>query len=82
MISVIFATFTLIVTDYGVPLMIGEMYKTLPVLIYEEVIGQQNFSNGSVYGLILLIPAAIAFVIDLICKGDRRSLSILRPFEP
>ena len=82
MISVIFATFTLIVTDYGVPLMIGGMYKTLPVLIYEEVIGQQNFSDGSVYGLILLIPAVIAFIIDLVSKGDRRSLSILRPFEP
>lgn len=53
MISVIFAVFTMIITDYGVPLMIGGMYKTLPVLMYEEVIGRQNFAKGSFFGLIL-----------------------------
>lgn len=81
MISVIFAVFTMIITDYGVPLMIGGMYKTLPVLMYEEVIGRQNFAKGSFFGLILLIPAAAAFIIDLICKGDRRSGSVCRPFH-
>lgn len=82
MISVIFATFTMIVTDYGVPIMIGGKYKTLPVLVYEEVIGQQNFANGSAYGLLLLIPAIIAFAVDLISKDDHRSQAISRPFEP
>ncbi len=33
LISVIFAVFTMIFTDYGVPLMIGGRYVTLPVLI-------------------------------------------------
>ena len=77
MISVIFAVFTMIVTDYGVPLMIGGMYKTLPVLMYEEVIGRQDFVKGSFFGLILLIPAAAAFLIDLFCKNDRKSGSSL-----
>ena len=34
LVNVIFATFTMIVTDYGVPLMIGGAYKTLPVIMY------------------------------------------------
>jgi iron(III) transport system permease protein len=66
LISVIFAVFTLIFTDYGVPLMIGGRYITLPILMYQEVIGLLNFSRGSVIGSILLIPAVVAFVFDLL----------------
>jgi iron(III) transport system permease protein len=45
LISAIFATFTLIFTDYGVPLMIGGRFITLPVLMYQEVIGLLNFNR-------------------------------------
>jgi len=65
LINVIFSTFTLIITDYGVPLMIGGKYTTVPVVMYQEVIGQLNFGKGSVYGALLLIPAVIAFIFDL-----------------
>jgi iron(III) transport system permease protein len=68
LISVVFATFTLIFTDYGVPLMIGGRFTTLPVLMYQEVIGILNFSRGSVIGSFLLIPAVIAFAFDLANK--------------
>ncbi|MDR1143660.1 MAG: ABC transporter permease subunit [Spirochaetaceae bacterium] len=74
LISVIFATFTLIFTDYGVPLMIGGRYTTLPVLMYQEVIGLLNFSRGSVIGSFLLIPALAAFLFDLFNK-DRGNQS-------
>jgi iron(III) transport system permease protein len=66
LISVVFAVFTLIFTDYGVPLMIGGRFITLPVLMYQEVIGLLNFSRGSVIGSFLLIPAVIAFVFDML----------------
>jgi iron(III) transport system permease protein len=66
LISVVFAVFTLIFTDYGVPLMIGGRFTTLPVLMYQEVIGLLNFNRGSVIGFFLLIPAIIAFVFDLL----------------
>ena len=68
LISVIFATFTLVITDYGVPLMVGGKFTTLPVLMYQEVIGLLNFGKGSVIGAVLLIPAVIAFLIDLFNK--------------
>jgi iron(III) transport system permease protein len=76
LISVIFAVFTLIFTDYGVPLMIGGMYITLPVLMYQEVIGLLNFSRGSVIGSFLLLPAIIAFVFDLLNR-DRGNQSFV-----
>ena len=66
LISVIFAVFTLVFTDYGVPLTIGGRFITLPVLLYQEVIGLLNFNRGSVIGSFLLIPAVVAFVFDVL----------------
>lgn len=80
MINVIFATFTLIVTDYGVPIMIGGRYKTLPVLMYEEVIGRQDFGKGSVFGVILLLPAICAFFVDMFCRRSSNSSFVSKPF--
>lgn len=68
LISVIFAVFTMIFTDYGVPLVVGGKMMTLPVYMYREVIGLLDFSKGAIIGIILLIPAFIAFVLDL--KND------------
>ena len=81
MISVIFAVFTLIVTDYGVPIMIGGTYTTLPKLMYEDVICGQNFSKGSFFSIIFLIPAVAAFLIDFLCKNSKKGTSVPRPFK-
>jgi iron(III) transport system permease protein len=76
LISVIFAVFTLIFTDYGIPLMIGGRYITLPVLMYQEVVGLLNFNRGSVIGSFLLIPAVVAFVFDLLNR-DRANQNFI-----
>ncbi|MCL2804765.1 MAG: ABC transporter permease subunit [Treponema sp.] len=76
LISVVFAVFTLIFTDYGVPLMISGRFITLPVLMYQEVIGLLNFSRGSVIGSFLLIPAVVAFIFDLLNK-DRTNINFV-----
>ena len=81
MIAVAFSVFTLSFTDYGVPLMVGGKFKTLPVLMYQEVIGQLNFGKGCVYGIILLVPAVLAFLIDLASKNGSSSSFVIRPFE-
>lgn len=73
LITTVFAVFTLIVTDYGVPLMVGGKCSTIPLVMYQEVIGQLDFSKGAVYGTILLIPAVIAFVIDLLNSDKGKS---------
>lgn len=64
-ISAVLAVFTMVFTDYGVPLMTGGTDMTLPVYMYREVIGMMNFSGGAVVGVVLLMPAVAAFLMDL-----------------
>ncbi len=68
LIAATFSSFAMIITDYGVPIMIGGKTKTLSLLMYQEVIGQLDFGRGCVYGLFLIIPAIIAFICDLVNK--------------
>lgn len=77
LISAAFATFTLVVTDYGVPLMVGGKTITLPVLMYQEVIGLLNFDTGASIGFILLLPAVVAFLVDVL-NQDRGRLGFVR----
>lgn len=81
MISVIFAVFTMIVTDYGVTLSVGGKVKTLPVLLYEDAVGQLNYSTGSVIGLVLLVPALAAFLFDLISKDKGNSAYVTKTYD-
>ena len=80
LISAVFAVFTMIFTDYGVPLVVGGKYTTLPVYMYREVIGLMDYSKGAVLGIVLLIPAVIAFIIDLINKEEGSSGTIAKPY--
>ncbi|WP_333644594.1 ABC transporter permease subunit [Parolsenella catena] len=66
LVSTVFATFTLIITDYGLPIMVGGKYSTLSVLMYQEVIGCLNFDSGVAIGVALILPAILAFVADLL----------------
>ena len=79
LISVVFSVFTLIITDYGVPLMVGGKYSTIATVMYQEVIGQLDFGKGAAYGTILLIPAVIAFVVDLMNKDHGNSGYVTKP---
>lgn len=67
-ISATFAVFTMIFTDYGVPLAVGGKFLTLPVFLYKEVIGLLDFSRGTIIGLFLLVPAFISFLFDNFTK--------------
>jgi iron(III) transport system permease protein len=83
LISAFFVVFTLVITDFGVPKVIGGQYNVLATDIYKQVIGQQNFQVGSVVSIILLLPAVIAFAADRIIQ--RRQVALLSaravPFE-
>ncbi len=73
--STLFAVFTLIFTDYGVPIAVGGKFLTLPVFLYKEVIGLLDFSKGVMIGLFLLIPAFISFMFDNFTKDFSNSTS-------
>ncbi len=74
--SAFLMVFTMIFTDYGVPLMTGGTVMTLPVYMYREVIGMMNYSSGAVIGGILLFPAVVAFLFDL-RKGEEKVGSLI-----
>ncbi len=81
-VSAILAVFTMVFTDYGVPLMTGGTSMTLPVYMYREVIGMMNFNSGAVVGVILLLPAVIAFLMDLRKSGAAGSAStVTKPYK-
>ena len=63
-ISAAIVAFTLTITDFGVPKVIGGQYNVLATDVYKQVVGQQNFSMGAVVGMVLLLPAVIAFAVD------------------
>lgn len=64
LISAGFVVFTLVITDFGVPKVIGGSFDMLALDIYKQVVGQQNFQIGSVVSMVLLLPAVIAFLVD------------------
>lgn len=64
LMSCSFVVFTLAITDFGVPKVIGGQYNLLATDIYKQVVGQQNFQMGAVVSVILLLPAVFTFIAD------------------
>src|SRR5262249_51491166 len=84
LISATFVVFTLVITDFGVPKVIGGQFNVLATDIYKQVIGQQNFRMGAVVGLLLLVPAVLAFFVDQVVQRRQSALLSARavPYEP
>ena len=75
LLSACFVVFTLAITDFGAPKVIGGNYDVLATDIYNQVIGQQNFEMGATISTLLLVPALIAFVLDRLVQ--RRQVSMV-----
>ena len=75
LISAAFVVFTLVITDFGAPKVIGGDFNVLATDIYKQVIGQQNFEMGAVVSVVLLIPALLAFIVDRLVQ--RRQVALL-----
>ena len=74
LISATFVIFTLVITDFGVPKVIGGQFNVLATDIYKQVIGQQNFQMGAVVSVVLLLPAIVAFIVDRIVQRKQVAL--------
>ena len=81
-ITAFFAIFTMTITDYGVPIMIGGQVQTLPVLMYNKAVAMTDYSTGSVIGIFLLIPAIVAFVADLLNPETNQNTYAAERFKP
>jgi len=75
LLSACFVVFTLAITDFGAPKVVGGNYDVLATDIYNQVIGQQNFQMGATISTLLLVPALIAFVLDRLVQ--RRQVSMV-----
>ncbi len=81
LLSAFFATVALIITDYGVPMTMGGRYETVSLVLYREAVGRVDFGTGAVYGCLLLLPAILAFALDLLDRAHGRAAAQARPFQ-
>ncbi|MCA0245383.1 MAG: putative 2-aminoethylphosphonate ABC transporter permease subunit [Proteobacteria bacterium] len=78
LISAALVVFTLVITDFGIAKVIGGNFNVLATDVYKQVIGQQNFSMGAVVGMVLLAPAALAFLVDRLVQRKQVALLTAR----
>ena len=80
LISTTFAVFTMIVTDYGVPeaLHTRSFGYTLSILMLRDV-ENARYGSAGVIGILLLIPAVAAFVIDLLVPDHGQAGFVTEP---
>jgi len=71
LVSASVVVFTLVVTDFGIPKVIGGQFNVLATDVYKQVVGRQDLNMGAVVGLVLLIPAVLAFLLDRWAHGKR-----------
>ncbi|HEY8358975.1 MAG TPA: putative 2-aminoethylphosphonate ABC transporter permease subunit [Ramlibacter sp.] len=64
LISAALVTFTLVITDFGIPKVIGGNFNVLATDVFKLVIGQQDFARGAVVAILLLAPAVLTFAVD------------------
>ena len=74
LISASLVSFTLVITDFGIPKVIGGNFNMLATDVFKLVIGQQDFQRGAVVGLLLLTPAVLTFVVDALVQRKQTSM--------
>jgi iron(III) transport system permease protein len=84
LISAALVTFTLVITDFGIPKVIGGNFNVLATDVFKLVIGQQDFAKGAVVAILLLLPAVITFAVDHRVQRKQTAMLTARavPFRP
>lgn len=84
LISAALVSFTLVVTDFGIPKVIGGNFNMLATDVFKLVIGQQDFQKGAVVALLLLAPAVLTFAVDRWVAGRQTAQLSARavPYRP
>lgn len=82
LISAFFASFVLIFADYGLPMEVAGKVKTLPMYLYEQVLSTYNYGRGAIVSLVLLVPAIIAFIVDVVTKENASGVARKEQVKP
>lgn len=82
LISMFFAVFTMIITDYGVPeaLHNRDFGYTLSILMLRDV-ENSNYGNSGIVGVMLLVPAVVAFAVDMLVPELSSAGFVSEPVE-
>ena len=71
LVSAAVVVFTLVITDFGIPKVIGGQFQVLATDVYKQVVGLQDFNMGAVVGMVLLLPALGAFAAQRWAEAQR-----------
>jgi iron(III) transport system permease protein len=84
LISAALVTFTLVITDFGIPKVIGGSFNVLATDVFKLVIGQQDFAKGAVVAILLLAPALFTFAVDSYVSRRQTAMLTARavPYAP
>ncbi|MEP6825552.1 MAG: putative 2-aminoethylphosphonate ABC transporter permease subunit, partial [Ramlibacter sp.] len=84
LISAALVTFTLVITDFGIPKVIGGNFNVLSTDVFKLVIGQQDFARGAVVAILLLAPAVLTFGVDSYVSRRQTAMLTARavPYAP
>ena len=84
LISAALVTFTLVITDFGIPKVIGGSFNVLATDVFKLVIGQQDFAKGAVVAIVLLMPAVLTFSVDHFVQRKQTAMLTARavPYAP
>lgn len=76
--------FMRVIADFGTPMLIGEGYRTIPVLIYtqfmSEVGGDAGFA-AAIAAIFIIVTIALFLLQRIISRQYSYSMSALRPME-
>lgn len=77
-------TFVKVITDFGSAIVIGGGYNVLATDIYKQVVGQLDFGMGAVIGVVLMVPAIIAFLGNQAIQRRQQAVLTARsvPYVP
>lgn len=64
LVSACLVAFTYVITDFGIPKVIGGSFNMMALDVYKQIIGQQNMNIGAVISILLLCPAVMAFIFE------------------
>lgn len=83
-ISAASIVYVMIFTDFGIPTVVGGSTNVLSTDIYKLVIGRFDFEMGAVVGVLLLVPAVVAYGVDVAARRTQRSVLSGKsvPIEP
>ncbi len=78
LISASLLSLTLVMTDFGIPKVIGGNFNVLATDVFKLVIGQQDFQKGAVVALLLLAPALLTFAVDSVVQRKQTAMLTAR----